>query len=87
MFIVNSVVPGAKTPNRNGIREFRSEFRRNLQPRHLLLHEYARYLYWDDATREKHQGGRNKFNNQLITRIRLNDWRLCTAGSQTAIIQ
>ncbi|KAL7502116.1 hypothetical protein ACHAXN_000185, partial [Cyclotella atomus] len=23
---------------------------------HLLLHEYARYFCWDDATREKHQG-------------------------------
>jgi hypothetical protein len=29
--IVNSLVSGAKTPNRSGIREFRSEFHRNLQ--------------------------------------------------------
>jgi hypothetical protein len=27
-----SVVPGAKSPNRDGILEFRPEFRRNLQP-------------------------------------------------------
>jgi hypothetical protein len=30
--IVNSVVSGAKSPNRSGIREFWPEFRRNLQP-------------------------------------------------------
>jgi hypothetical protein len=29
---IYSVVPRAKSPNRNGIREFRPEFRRNLQP-------------------------------------------------------
>jgi hypothetical protein len=31
----NSVIPGAKSPNRNGIREFRLEFCQNLQPRSL----------------------------------------------------
>jgi hypothetical protein len=30
---IYSVVPGAKSPNRNGIQEFRPEFCRNLQPR------------------------------------------------------
>jgi hypothetical protein len=29
---IYSVVPVAKSPNRNGIREFRTEFCRNLQP-------------------------------------------------------
>jgi hypothetical protein len=33
--VVNAVVSGAKTPNQNGIREFGSEFRRNLQPSHV----------------------------------------------------
>jgi hypothetical protein len=31
--IANSVVPGAKSPNWNGIWQFRPEFRRILQPR------------------------------------------------------